>query len=130
MFKGTQGGQAFCFSGCEDGQTSADTAAMAGGGITTGAMCYAFLQSLESGRANTYGELLVNMESIIKGALGGGGGGGGGGLAQLAPLGIAALIDPGVAMAMGGGLSFTNSVQTPQLSASHQFDPFQTPFQL
>ena len=74
------------------------------------------------------------MESIIKGALGGGGGGGG--LAQLAPLGIAALIDPGVAMmmggamAMGGGLSFTNSVQTPQLSASHQFDPFQTPFQL
>ena len=135
VFKGTQGGQAFCFSGCEDGQTSADTAAMAGGGITTGAMCYAFLQSLESGRANTYGELLVNMESIIKGALGGGGGGGGG-LAQLAPLGIAALIDPGVAMmmggamAMGGGLSFTNSVQTPQLSASHQFDPFQTPFQL
>ena len=36
----------------------------------------------------------------------------------------------GSAMAMGGGLSFTNSVKTPQLSARHQFDPFQAPFQL
>ena len=36
----------------------------------------------------------------------------------------------GGAMAMGGGLTFTNRVQTPQLSASRHFDPFQTPFHL
>ena len=65
VFKGTSGGLAVCISGCRDDQTSADTRQMSSGQASTGAMLYSFIQSVEHGRARTYGELLFSMRDII-----------------------------------------------------------------
>ena len=69
VFKGTSGGSAVCISGCRDDQTSADTRALSGGQASTGAMLYSFIQSVEHGRARTYGELILSMRQTIEDAL-------------------------------------------------------------
>jgi len=129
IFKGTAGGLAVCISGCDDSQTSADTSKLSGGQATTGAMLYSFIQSLERGRARTYGELLFSMRDTISRALKGGHLD----MGSLATVGLAALMGgPAMAamvaapMALSG---FTGGVQTPQLSASECFN-LNTPFSL
>ncbi|KAM7273950.1 hypothetical protein ACFE04_028614 [Oxalis oulophora] len=65
--KGTSGGEAICFSGCDDDQESADTQALAKG-IDTGAMTHAFVHAIDCGHGTTYGKLLSAMRSIIRNA--------------------------------------------------------------
>ena len=86
-------------------------------------------QSLERGRARTYGELLFSMRDTISRALKGGHLD----MGSLATVGLAALMGgPAMAamvaapMALSG---FTGGVQTPQLSASECFN-LNTPFSL
>ncbi|KDO57707.1 hypothetical protein CISIN_1g016243mg [Citrus sinensis] len=65
MWKGTSGGEAISFSGCDDNQTSADTSALSK--ITsTGAMTYSFIQAIERGHGATYGSMLNSMRSTIR----------------------------------------------------------------
>ncbi|KAK1313421.1 Metacaspase-1 [Acorus calamus] len=63
--KGTSGGLAISFSGCDDNQTSVDTKALSGY-TTTGAMTFSFIQAAESEAGATYGRLLSNMRSVIR----------------------------------------------------------------
>ncbi|GBG64523.1 hypothetical protein CBR_g45219 [Chara braunii] len=67
--KGTSGGEAFCFSGCDDSQTSADTSALSQV-TSTGAMTYCFIEAIErglqSGRQLTYAQILDGMRTAIK----------------------------------------------------------------
>eukprot|EP00850_Spirogloea_muscicola_P004776 SM000021S06409 [mRNA] locus=s21:17072:19173:- [translate_table: standard] len=107
-FTGTSGGEAFCFSGCDDSQTSADTAALSRV-TSTGAMTFCFIQAIERGHAQTYGSTLDAMRHAIRATnqqMGGGGGG-------MSPL-LDMLISGG---SMHGGLT-----QVPQLTASSMFD--------
>ena len=106
VFKSTAGGRAVCLSGCEDGQTSADTRALSGGVAATGAMLYSFVAAIEGGRATTWGALLQSMDATIRQGLRGAGGG------------LPAIALGGFSMV----LPFGASVQTPQLSASAMFD--------
>ncbi|XP_059637440.1 metacaspase-1-like [Cornus florida] len=63
-WKGTCGGEVISFSGCDDHQTSADTAALSK--ITsTGAMTFSFIQAIEHGQGATYGSILNSMRSTI-----------------------------------------------------------------
>nr|DAD47611.1 TPA_asm: hypothetical protein HUJ06_017548 [Nelumbo nucifera] len=65
VWKGTNGGEAISFSGCDDHQTSADTSALSQ--ITsTGAMTYCFIQAIERGEATTYGSILNSMRDTIR----------------------------------------------------------------
>ncbi|XP_042509804.1 metacaspase-1-like isoform X2 [Macadamia integrifolia] len=65
VWKGTNGGEAISFSGCDDNQTSADTSALSK--ITsTGAMTYCFIQAIERGQGITYGSMLNSMRSAIR----------------------------------------------------------------
>ncbi|KAF6135481.1 hypothetical protein GIB67_015334 [Kingdonia uniflora] len=99
VWKGTNGGEAISFSGCDDDQTSADTSALSK--ITsTGAMTYCFIQAFERGHGATYGSILNSMRTTIRNTgndLGGGpvtslltmllaGGSVGGGLKQVQTL--------------------------------------------
>ncbi|KAK1287727.1 Metacaspase-1 [Acorus calamus] len=65
--KDTSGGLAISFSGCDDCQTSVDTKALSGY-TTTGAMTFSFIQAVESEPGVTYGRLLADMRSVIRGA--------------------------------------------------------------
>ena len=47
VFKGTAGGEAICFSACEDQQTAADTSNF-GRNVSTGAFAWAFIHAIES----------------------------------------------------------------------------------
>ncbi|KAL0401047.1 UNVERIFIED_CONTAM: Metacaspase-1 [Sesamum latifolium] len=58
-------GEAISFSGCDDDQTSADTAALSKV-TSTGAMTFAFIQAIEKGQATTYGSMLTAMRSTIR----------------------------------------------------------------
>ena len=129
VFKGTGGGDAVCISGCRDDQTSADTRQLSGGQASTGAMLYSFIQSVEQGRARTYGELLFSMSEIIERALRQGMDWG-----TLAHAGVQTMIfgptigmlsaAPALASAFTGG-----NVQVPQLSSDKEFD-LRRPFAL
>ncbi|KAK2988938.1 hypothetical protein RJ640_026206, partial [Escallonia rubra] len=65
VWKGTSGGEAISFSGCDDDQTSADTAALSKV-TSTGAMTYSFIQAIERGHGTTYGDMLNSMRSTIR----------------------------------------------------------------
>eukprot|EP01018_Ginkgo_biloba_P032472 Gb_28528 [translate_table: standard] len=56
-WKGTSGGEAISFSGCDDDQKSVDTKALAKV-TSTGAMTFNFIKAIEKGEGNTYGSLL------------------------------------------------------------------------
>ncbi|KMZ68379.1 Metacaspase 9 [Zostera marina] len=65
VWKGTNGGQVFSFSGCDDHQVSTDTEDFSKT-TTTGAMTYSFIQAIERGEATTYGSLLTSMRTMIR----------------------------------------------------------------
>ena len=106
VFKSTAGGRVVCISGCEDGQTSADTRALSGGAAATGAMLYSFVAAVERGQASTFGALLQSMYATIRQGLQGAG---------------AAIVLGGFALPLPAALG-VGAVQTPQLSASAMFD--------
>lgn len=65
-------GEVLLFSGCKDNQTSADTSKLAGG-LTTGAMTYALIETLEHStvgdwRNYTYRKLLKTMREKLRAA--------------------------------------------------------------
>ncbi|KAJ4728936.1 Metacaspase-1-like [Melia azedarach] len=114
-WKGTSGGEAVSFSGCDDNQTSADTSALSK--ITsTGAMTYAFIQAIERGHGTTYGSMLNSMRSTIRNTDGNEIGGG------IVTSLIGMLLTGG---SLGGGLR-----QEPQLTANEPFDVYTKPFSL
>lgn len=109
-YKGTSGGLAISFSGCDDNQTSADTSALSGNTIT-GALTYCFIQAVESEPGATYGRLLYAMRLAIRTASTG--------IRINGP--IASLIKT----VFGVGLT-----QEPQLSSSEPFDIYRKQFLL
>ncbi|PIA32515.1 hypothetical protein AQUCO_04400008v1 [Aquilegia coerulea] len=114
VWKGTNGGEAISFSGCDDDQTSADTSALSK--ITsTGAMTFCFIQAFEHGQGATYGSILNAMRTTIRNT--GNGVGGGGPVNSL----LTMLLTGG----SGGGLR-----QEPQLTACEPFDVYTKPFSL
>ncbi|PKA53303.1 Metacaspase-1 [Apostasia shenzhenica] len=114
IWKGTNGGEAISFSGCDDNQTSADTSALSKV-TSTGAMTFCFIQAIEKGHAATYGSMLNSMRSTIRNA---GDSMGGGAVTSL----LTMLITGG---SLGGGFS-----QEPQLSSFEMFDVYTKPFSL
>lgn len=113
VWKGTSGGEAISFSGCDDDQTSADTSALSR--ITsTGAMTYAFIQAIERGHASTYGNMLNAMRSTIRNTDSGVGGG---------------IVTSLISMLLTGG-SLGGLRQEPQLTANQTFDVYTKPFAL
>ncbi|KAG8381026.1 hypothetical protein BUALT_Bualt06G0077900 [Buddleja alternifolia] len=115
-WKGTSGGEAISFSGCDDDQTSADTSALSKV-TSTGAMTFAFIQAIEKGQGTaTYGSMLTAMRSTIRKTDNDLGGGAGGVVTTL----LTMLLTGGSA-----GLS-----QEPQLSANEPFDVYAKPFSL
>ena len=77
VYKGTAGGEAVCFSGCDDDQTSADTSSLARN-ANTGALTFAFIQAIEeaigSGRQATYGGIMDSINRTLHPSRFGGGG--------------------------------------------------------
>ncbi|PQM38949.1 metacaspase-1 [Prunus yedoensis var. nudiflora] len=67
VWKGTNGGKAICFSGCDDHQTSADASALSNT-TPTGAMTFSFIQAIEHGHGTTYGDILSSMQYTIRNA--------------------------------------------------------------
>ncbi|KAK3005102.1 hypothetical protein RJ639_016519 [Escallonia herrerae] len=65
VWKGTSGGEVISFSGCDDDQTSVDTAALSKV-TSTGAMTYSFIQAIERVHGTTYGDMLNSMRSTIR----------------------------------------------------------------
>ncbi|KAM7476228.1 hypothetical protein LguiB_023471 [Lonicera macranthoides] len=118
VWKGTAGGEVISFSGCDDDQTSADTAALSK--ITsTGAMTFCFIQAIERGHGTTYGSILNSMRAAIRGAGSDMGGGGGGAVTSL----VTMLLTGGSSIGGGGGFR-----QEPQLTACEPFDVYTKPF--
>ncbi|KAK4488565.1 hypothetical protein RD792_004331 [Penstemon davidsonii] len=116
VWKGTNGGEAISFSGCDDDQTSADTSALSK--ITsTGAMTFCFIQAIERGHGTTYGSILTAMRTAIRDAGSSGPSLGGGAVTSL----LTMLLTGG--SGGGGGLS-----QEPQLTAIQPFDVYTKPF--
>lgn len=112
-YKGTSGGEAYCFSGCDDNQTSADTSALSQ--VTyTGAMTYCFIQAIERGQGTTYSNLLHAMRYGINNSNPGRSGGG-----------VTSLIE----MLLTGGSVTAGHVQEPQLTTVNMFD-INMPFNL
>ncbi|KAJ0988618.1 hypothetical protein J5N97_006974 [Dioscorea zingiberensis] len=66
-YKGTNGGLAISFSGCDDHQTSADTSVLSKN-VATGAMTYCFIQAVISEPGSSYGSILSAMHSAIRNA--------------------------------------------------------------
>ncbi|ERN14650.1 metacaspase-1 isoform X1 [Amborella trichopoda] len=108
-YKGTSGGEAVSFSGCDDHQKSSDTSALSEG-TNTGTMTYCFIQALLTGSGTTYGSLLNAMRSAIRGAHSGLIGGNG-------PL-----------TCLLKRVLWEGMKQEPQLTSSKQFDIYRTPF--
>ncbi|XP_058104124.1 metacaspase-1 isoform X1 [Magnolia sinica] len=114
MWKGTNGGEAISFSGCDDDQTSADTSALSR--ITsTGAMTFCFIQAIERGHGATYGSILNSMRTTIRNT---GNDMGGGAVTSV----ISMLLTGG---SVSGGLR-----QEPQLTSFEPFDVYSKPFAL
>lgn len=119
VWKGSNGGEVISISGCDDDQTSADTAALSQ--ITsTGAMTYCFIQAIERGQASTYGNLLNSMRSAIRNAGNSSGGGGLGG----------GVVTSLLTMLVAGGSVGGSLRQEPQLTACEPFDVYAKPFSL
>nr|AET08890.1 metacaspase 9 [Aegilops speltoides]CCC14969.1 MC9B protein [Aegilops speltoides] len=118
VWKGTSGGEAISFSGCDDNQTSADTSALSK--ITsTGAMTFCFIQAIEQGQATTYGSILNSMRSTIRNTGSGASMAGGGAVTSL------------ISMLLTGGSASTGGLrQEPQLTACDTFDVYAKPFSL
>jgi hypothetical protein len=113
-WKGTSGGEAISFSGCDDNQTSADTSALSR--ITsTGAMTYCFIQAIEKGAGTTYGSLLNSMRNTIRET---GAGTGGGPVTSL------------ITMLLTGGSYSGGLTQEPQLTSTEPFEIHTKPFYL
>ncbi|CAI9774049.1 unnamed protein product [Fraxinus pennsylvanica] len=113
-WKGTNGGEVISFSGCDDDQTSADTAALSKV-TSTGAMTYAFIQAIERGQGNTYGSILGAMRSTIRKTddeIGG------------------SVVTTLLTMLLTGGSAGIGMTQEPQLSANEPFDVYTKPFSL
>lgn len=111
-WKGTNGGEAISFSGCDDGQTSADTSALSQ--VTyTGAMTFCFIQAIERGHARTYRDLLSAMRYNIRNS----GGAPGGRVTSL------------IEMLLTGGSYSGGFTQEPQLTSAYAFD-IDKPFHL
>lgn len=118
IWKGSNGGEIISISGCDDDQTSADTAALSQ--ITsTGAMTYCFIQAIERGQASTYGSLLNSMRSAIRNVGNDSGGPLGGGV-------VTSLLT----MLVSGGSVSGGLRQEPQLTACEAFDVYAKPFSL
>ncbi|CAI9091946.1 OLC1v1027071C4 [Oldenlandia corymbosa var. corymbosa] len=114
-WKGTSGGEAISFSGCDDDQTSADTDSLSKV-TSTGAMTYAFIEALERGQGATYGSILNAMRSTITQNEGGLGGG---------------IVTSLLTMLLSGGSSLGIGMgQEPQLTANEAFDVYTKPFSL
>ncbi|URD90191.1 Caspase domain [Musa troglodytarum] len=114
VWKGTSGGEAISFSGCDDNETSADTSALSR--ITsTGAMTFCFIQALERGNGATYGSILNSMRTTIRST---GDAMGGGPVTSL------------LTMLMTGGSASGGLRQEPQLTAWEPFDVYTKPFSL
>lgn len=113
-WKGTNGGEAISFSGCDDDQTSADTSALSK--ITsTGAMTFCFIQAIERGQGATYGSILNSMRSTIRST---GDSMGGGPVTSL------------LSMLLTGGSAVGGLRQEPQLTSNEPFDVYMKPFSL
>ncbi|XP_065859091.1 metacaspase-1-like [Euphorbia lathyris] len=115
MWKGTNGGEAVSFSGCDDNQTSADTSALSK--ITsTGAMTFCFIQAIERGHGTTYGSILNSMRNTIRSTgndLDGG------------------VVTSLVTMLLTGGSGMSGGLrQEPQLTSCQPFDVYTRPFLL
>lgn len=109
-FKGTSGGLAICISGCDDSQSALDTQALSGS-VITGAMIYSLIYAVETDPGTTYGRLLSNMRSIIRG------------------VDVRVGLSGPIASFMKRVLSY-GFKQEPQLSASEMFDIYRKPFLL
>ncbi|XP_057474043.1 metacaspase-1-like [Actinidia eriantha] len=114
VWKGTSGGEVISFSGCDDHQTSADTAALSKV-TSTGAMTFSFIQAIERGQATTYGNMLTSMRSTIRDT---GNDIGGGVVTSL------------LTMLLTGGSLGVGMRQEPQLTANEPFDVYSKPFSL
>ncbi|EGD76981.1 hypothetical protein PTSG_07324 [Salpingoeca rosetta] len=117
-FKGTSGGEAVCFSACDDSQTSADTTAFSK--VTrTGAMTFLFIEAIENGHGSTYASVLAQMKARLRAARASTSSadpfGFGGGSMLTGVLGM--LVSGGSYRPSARGLS-----QIPQLSSSQPFD--------
>lgn len=117
VWKGTSGGEAISFSGCDDNQTSADTSALSNV-TSTGAMTFCFIQAIERGNAATYGAILNAMRAAIREAGKQGGDVGGGGATSL------------INMLLSGGSASGGFKQEPQLTSCEPFDVYAKPFSL
>ncbi|KAI0507626.1 hypothetical protein KFK09_013752 [Dendrobium nobile] len=109
-FKGTSGGLAICISGCDDSQSAQDTQTLSGSAIT-GAMIYSLIYAVETDPGTTYGRLLSNMRSVIRGAD--------------AFVGFTGPVASFLKRVLSYGIK-----QEPQLSASETFDIYRKPFLL
>ncbi|KAH6792760.1 metacaspase 1 [Perilla frutescens var. hirtella] len=115
-WKGTSGGEAISFSGCDDDQTSADTAALSKV-TSTGAMTFAFIQAIEKGQGCTYGSILNAMRSTIRKT----------GDDLVAGGGVVTTL---LTMLLTGGSASVGLRQEPQLSCNEPFDVYSKPFSL
>uniref|UniRef100_A0A803M4K6 Peptidase C14 caspase domain-containing protein n=1 Tax=Chenopodium quinoa TaxID=63459 RepID=A0A803M4K6_CHEQI len=118
VWKGSNGGEVISISGCDDDQTSADTAALSQV-TSTGAMTYCFIKAIENGQASTYGSMLKSMRATIRkdgnssgGALGGG------------------VVTSLLTMLVSGGSVSGGLTQEPQLTACETFDVYTKPFSI
>lgn len=114
-WKGTSGGEAISFSGCDDDQTSADTPLLSKV-TSTGVMTFAFIQAIERGQGTTYGSILTAMRSTIRKTDSDLGGGSASSLLSMLLSGASA---PSIGL-----------TQEPQLSSNEQFDVYAKPFSL
>lgn len=114
VWKGTSGGEVVSFSGCDDDQTSADTAALSKV-TSTGAMTFSFIQAVERDQATTYGNMLTAMRSTIRNTDNGMGGG---------------VVTSLLTMLLSGGSLGSGMRQEPQLTANEAFDVYSKTFSL
>ncbi|KAG5533650.1 hypothetical protein RHGRI_027735 [Rhododendron griersonianum] len=114
VWKGTSGGEVVSFSGCDDDQTSADTAALSKV-TSTGAMTFSFIQAVERDQATTYGNMLTAMRSTIRNTDNGLGGG---------------VVTSLLTMLLSGGSLGAGMRQEPQLTANERFDVHSKRFSL
>lgn len=114
VWKGTNGGEVISFSGCDDDQTSADTAALSKV-TSTGAMTFSFIQAIEQGQATTYGNMLNHIRSTIRNTGSDVGGG---------------IVTSLLTMLLTGGSLGLGTRQEPQLTANDPFDVYSKPFSL
>ncbi|XP_076944925.1 metacaspase-1-like [Bidens hawaiensis] len=115
VWKGSNGGEVFCISACDDHQKSDDTTVLSKV-ASTGVMTFCFIQAIERGHASTYGSLLSSMRNVIRNPTGRGYKKGGDGVATSL-----------LALLTGGSLDSELS-QEPQLTVCEPFDVYAKPF--